>query len=78
MELSPVGAGLQVVGWLAKGIEENEACRRAAERGVDSVALSKFTIDRSMSPALVLGVACADIRATRSAVERLGHALREL
>jgi GntR family transcriptional regulator/MocR family aminotransferase len=78
MELSPVGAGLQIVGWLAKRIEENEACRRAAERGVDSVALSKFTIDRSMPPALVLGVACADIRAIRSGVERLGHALREL
>jgi GntR family transcriptional regulator/MocR family aminotransferase len=78
MELSPVGAGLQIVGWLAKGIEEKEACRRAAERGVDSVALSKLTIDRSMSPALVLGVACADIRAIRSGVERLGHALREL
>lgn len=77
MELFPVGAGLQIVGWLAKGIEENEACRRAAERGVDSVALSKLTIDRSMSPALVLGVACADIRAIRSGVERLGHALRE-
>jgi GntR family transcriptional regulator / MocR family aminotransferase len=76
MELSPVGAGLQIVGWLAKGIEENEACRRAAERGVDSVALSKFTIDRSMSAALVLGVACADIRAIRSGVERLGQALR--
>jgi DNA-binding transcriptional MocR family regulator len=68
----PIGAGLQVVGWLAKGIEENEACRRAAERGVDSVALSKLTIHRSMSPALVLGVACADIRAIRSGVERLG------
>jgi len=77
MELSPVGAGLQIVGWLAKGIEENEACRRAAGRGVDSVALSKFTIERSMSPALVLGVACADIRAIRSGVERLGHTLRE-
>jgi GntR family transcriptional regulator/MocR family aminotransferase len=74
----PIGAGLQVVGWLAKGIEENEACRRAAERGVDSVALSKLTIHRSMSPALVLGVACADIRAIRSGVERLGHALRGL
>ncbi len=78
MELSPVGAGLQVVGWLGKNIEESEAARRAACHGVDTVPLSKLIIDRSMPPALVLGVACADVRAIRRGVERLGQALREV
>jgi GntR family transcriptional regulator / MocR family aminotransferase len=78
MELNPMHAGLQVVGWLAKDLEENETCRRAAEHGIDSVALSKLTIDRTMPPGLVLGVASADVRAIRRGVERLGRALREV
>jgi GntR family transcriptional regulator / MocR family aminotransferase len=78
MKLSPIHAGLQIVGWVAEGIEENEACRRAAERGIDSVALSKLTIHRSMPSALVLGVASADARAIGRGVRRLGYALREL
>jgi GntR family transcriptional regulator / MocR family aminotransferase len=78
MEVSPKHGGLQLVGWLAKDIEEDEACRRAAERGIDSVALSSLTIDREMPPALVLGVTSADVRAIRRGVKRLGHTLREL
>jgi GntR family transcriptional regulator/MocR family aminotransferase len=77
MELSPVHAGLQIVGWLAKDIDEEQAGRRAGDRGIDSVPLSKLTIERTLPPALVLGVTSAGVRAIRSGVERLGHALRE-
>jgi GntR family transcriptional regulator / MocR family aminotransferase len=78
MEVSPAGAGLQVVGWLATNLDEHEVCRRAAERGIDSVPLSKLMIDRSMSAGLVLGMASADVRAIRRAIQRLGEVLREL
>jgi GntR family transcriptional regulator/MocR family aminotransferase len=78
MEVSPAGAGLQVVGWLAENLEDTVASRRAAEHGVDSTPLSWLTVARSMPPALVMGVACADVRAIRRGVERLGQALREL
>jgi GntR family transcriptional regulator/MocR family aminotransferase len=78
MEISPAGAGLQVVGWLAPNLDEHEVSRRAAERGIDSVPLSKLMIDRSMSPGLVLGMASADVRAIRRAIQRLGELLREL
>jgi hypothetical protein len=53
-----------------------EASRRAVARGVDSVALSKLTINRSMPPALVLGVTHADIHTLRVAVEELAGVLR--
>jgi GntR family transcriptional regulator/MocR family aminotransferase len=76
MEVSPSGAGLQVVGWLGRDIDEHAACWRAAERGVDSLPLSALVIDRSMPPGLVLGVASADVRAIRRGIERLGEALR--
>ncbi len=78
MELAPIHAGLQTVGWLAAGIEEGEACRRAAEHGIDSVALSRLTIERTMPPGLVLGVGSADVRAVRRGVRQLARVLREL
>jgi GntR family transcriptional regulator / MocR family aminotransferase len=78
MEVSPMHGGLQVVGWLAQDLKEDEARRRAAERGIDSVALSWLTIDREMPPALVLGVTSADVRAIGRGMKRLGQTLREL
>jgi GntR family transcriptional regulator/MocR family aminotransferase len=78
MKFSPTQAGLQIVGWLAKDIDEVMACRRAADHGIDSVELSKLTIDRSMPPALVLGVTAAGVPAIRRGVRQLGHALEEL
>jgi GntR family transcriptional regulator / MocR family aminotransferase len=79
MELNAVpAAGLQVVGWLAKDIDEDKACQYAADRGIDSLPLSKLAIERAMPPGLVLGVASAGIRTIRRSVERLGQVLREL
>jgi GntR family transcriptional regulator/MocR family aminotransferase len=78
MELSSVPAGLQIVGWLAKGIGETEAAYLAAERGIETVRMSRLTIDRRLPPALVLGAASTDVRAIRRGIEQLGHALREL
>lgn len=78
MQLAPIHAGLQVVGWLAPGIDEEEACSRAAARGVDSLALSRLTTGRPMPPGLVLGVGSADARSIRRGVRALGEVLREL
>jgi GntR family transcriptional regulator / MocR family aminotransferase len=78
MQLTPATSGLQVVGWLAKDIDEREACRRAAAQDINTVPLSMLTIERSMPPGLLLGVASADTRAISRAVARLGNALREL
>jgi GntR family transcriptional regulator/MocR family aminotransferase len=78
MEISPKFTGLQTIGWLAKGIEDIDASRLAASRGIDSVPLSKLTINRSMPPAMVLGVAYADTQAIRSGVNELASVLCEL
>ena len=78
LQLKPGQGGLQVVGWLGENIDEIEACDAAAAQGINSVPLSKLTIDRKMPPALVLGVASADVGAIRQAVARLGNVLRPL
>jgi GntR family transcriptional regulator/MocR family aminotransferase len=78
MQLAPIQAGLQVVAWLNKDIDEAAACRAAAAQGINSLELSKLTIDRSMPPALVLGVASSHVRASDRAVTLLGPILRPL
>ena len=78
MQVTPAQSGLQVVGWLANGINEREACGRAAAQDINSVPLSTLTIERSMPPGLLLGVASADTAAIGRAVTRLGKTLREL
>jgi GntR family transcriptional regulator/MocR family aminotransferase len=71
-------AGLQIVGWLPQGMEDVLACAAAAQDGVSSVPLSALTLERTLPPGLVLGVASAGARAIRQGVERLGGALRQL
>ncbi|MGA7537484.1 MAG: PLP-dependent aminotransferase family protein [Steroidobacteraceae bacterium] len=78
MQFEDSQGGLQLIGWLAPGMSEAQACARAAARGIDSVALSALTIDRRMPPGLVLGICGADPRAIRTAVKRLGRVLRVL
>jgi GntR family transcriptional regulator / MocR family aminotransferase len=78
MDLPAADTGLKAVGWLAKGIEEEEACRRAAAQGINTVPLSRFCIDRALPPGLVLGVVSADVPGIRRAVKKLAAVLREL
>jgi GntR family transcriptional regulator/MocR family aminotransferase len=78
LELSPLRAGLQIVGWLPQGMDDVRACEAAAREGVDSVPLSALSLERTVPPGLVLGVASAGDRAIRRGVERLGSALRQL
>jgi GntR family transcriptional regulator/MocR family aminotransferase len=78
LELSDFKGGLQIVGWLAPGIDELEAWRRAGTHGIDTTALSNLGIERRLPPGLVLGFAGADVPAIRRGAERLGVVLREL
>ena len=78
LQLAPSQASLQTIAWLASDIDEDEACRRAAARGIDAVALSKLTIDRTMPPGLVLGVGSAHPRAIRRGIKELRNVLQEM
>jgi GntR family transcriptional regulator / MocR family aminotransferase len=77
MTLSPSHLGLHAVGWLTEGSNDVEAAKLAAAQEVDSMALSKFAVGRTMPPALVLGTAVGDAQAIRRGVTRLATALRK-
>jgi GntR family transcriptional regulator / MocR family aminotransferase len=78
LDMSPLRGGLQIVGWLPSGVNDVQASQLAGEYGVDSCALSRLSIERTLPGGLVLGVASAGDRAIRRGVERLGEALRQL
>lgn len=78
MRFSEPQAGWQAVGWLAAGMNEAEAWRRAVARDIDSVALASLTTERRLPAALVFGLGSADARAIRTALRRLGRVLRVL
>jgi GntR family transcriptional regulator/MocR family aminotransferase len=78
MELAPMRAGLQTIGWLKGGVDDIQAYEKALTRGVETVALSNLTIDRVMKPALILGFAATEERTIRRGVEELALVLREL
>jgi GntR family transcriptional regulator/MocR family aminotransferase len=78
MQIGPLRSGLQVVGWLAHGIDDVAACRAALAQGIYAAPLSRFLIERSLPPALVLYPAATEVRAIRRGVAQLGAILRGL
>lgn len=78
LHFSDAQVGPQLIGWLAPGTNEAEACRRAAARAIDTVALASLTIGQPKPPALVFGIGAADCRVIRTAIRRLGRVLRVL
>lgn len=78
LRLAPATAGLQTVGWLADGIPEIEACRRAVAQGITVIPLSHLTLERSLPPGFVIGAAATGIPEIRRGLEQLGAVLRGL
>lgn len=75
VEVSEVEAGLQTVGWLARGIGEDAAARAAAARDVDVTPLGEYTLGTPERAGLQLGFAAVDEREIRRGVEELARAL---
>jgi GntR family transcriptional regulator/MocR family aminotransferase len=78
LQFSDSQVGPQVIGWLAPGLSEAELWRRAAARGIDTLALASLAIEGSLPPGLVFGIGSADARAIRTSIKRLGRVLRVL
>jgi GntR family transcriptional regulator/MocR family aminotransferase len=77
LELSPVEAGLQTVGWLERSIDGERVARGAANRGVEVKALSRYSRRRLSRDGLQLGFAAVDEREIRRGVAELAMTLEE-
>jgi GntR family transcriptional regulator/MocR family aminotransferase len=75
LEVAPTDTGLHVMGWLGRGVSDVRAQARAARRGVDALALSRFGGSPRARGGLVLGYAACAPSEIREGVVALASAL---
>lgn len=75
VEISPVEAGLQTVGWLREELDAESAAAAATKRNVDVTPVSRYSQRGTASQGLQLGFAAVDTREIRRGVRELAIAL---
>jgi GntR family transcriptional regulator/MocR family aminotransferase len=75
LEISGIEGGLQTVGWLRGGIEEERAAAAAAKRNVEVTPVNRYSLGKAVPDGLQLGFAAVDAREIRRGVEELAIAL---
>ena len=76
LEISPIEAGLQTVGWLSEGIDGETAAAAAAARDVDVTPLSRYHRGPVEREGLQLGFAAVNTHEIRRGVRDLATALK--
>jgi GntR family transcriptional regulator / MocR family aminotransferase len=74
--VQPAGAGIHLVAQLRTQHDDVAVARRAALAGIDTLALSSFSVKHKLPPALILGYAGLNERAIKNGVARLAQVLR--
>jgi GntR family transcriptional regulator/MocR family aminotransferase len=80
MEISEIEAGLQTMGWLAKGIDAEAVAKAGVARGVDTIPLAGFyrsaqELEKRERDGLQMGFAAVTPREIRRGVEELARAI---
>ncbi len=71
LEISGVEAGLQIAGWLHRGLNAESVATAAATRGVEVTALSRYHQGTAVREGLHLGFASVDSKEIRRGVREL-------
>jgi GntR family transcriptional regulator/MocR family aminotransferase len=77
LETPSVEAGLQTVGWLARGINAEQVAAEAAQHNVEVIPLSRYCSRRFPREGLILGFAAVDAKQLRRGVEQLARVLEK-
>jgi GntR family transcriptional regulator/MocR family aminotransferase len=78
LEISVPEAGMELVGWLPPGKDDNRAVELAAAAGISVAPISRFSLEPLPRGGLVLGFGSVDEQQIRVGVRTLAAALREL
>jgi GntR family transcriptional regulator/MocR family aminotransferase len=76
LEIGPAEAGMHLVGYLPRGVDDQDASRRAAAYQVDAPALTAFALTPQRRGGLLLGYAAVSQAEIYAGVRRLAAALR--
>jgi GntR family transcriptional regulator / MocR family aminotransferase len=77
IEIPPIEAGLQTVGWLKQGIRAEAAARAASERNVELVPISGYAWGKADPSGVVLGFAAVEPKELKRGVDELARILQK-
>ncbi|PWT92442.1 MAG: PLP-dependent aminotransferase family protein [Acidobacteria bacterium] len=75
MEVPAHDAGMHLIGWLTKGMNDRRVSELALQQGIDAPALSNYCIRAKLAPALLLGYTGWSEKQIKQGVQRLAVAL---
>jgi GntR family transcriptional regulator / MocR family aminotransferase len=75
MEVAPAEAGMHLVGWLPKSVNDKTASEKAKRHGVEAAPLSAFAANELTRGGLVLGYTGVNSKQIKDGVRRLAKAL---
>jgi len=76
LDVHPDNAGMHLVGWLSKDMNDETVAQEAVTHGVDVLPLSVFGSNPLPRPGLLLGYAAINEAQIQEGIERLGKALK--
>ena len=78
LSVSPVDAGMHVIGWLPEHVDDQRVASALAEHGVFTYALGDYSLEHTCRPGLLIGFASTAEEHMPQAVARLAGALQRI
>jgi GntR family transcriptional regulator/MocR family aminotransferase len=78
LEVAPAEAGMHLIGWLPRGIDDRDVARRARAANLQIAPLSAYCLDQKLRGGLLLGYTAFNDRLIRQGVKKLARALGEV
>jgi GntR family transcriptional regulator/MocR family aminotransferase len=75
LEVAPAEAGMHLVGWLPKNVDDKTASEQASRYGVEAAPLSAYSANKLARGGLVLGYTGVNSKQIKDGVKRLARAL---
>jgi GntR family transcriptional regulator/MocR family aminotransferase len=78
LEVAPAEAGMHLIGWLPRGMDDREVTRRAAEANLRIARVSAYCIKQNLRGGLLLGYTAFNERLIKQGVKKLARVLNEI
>ena len=77
LEVAPAEAGMHLIGWLPRGIDDRDVSRRATAANLKIAPLSAYCIDQKLRGGMLLGYTAFNEKLIKQGVKKLGRVLNE-
>ncbi|HEY6189573.1 MAG TPA: PLP-dependent aminotransferase family protein [Pyrinomonadaceae bacterium] len=78
LEVTSAKAGMHLIGWLPRGVSDQEVSRRAAEAGLNLAPVSAYCLNQKLRGGLLLGYTAYDEKHIRQGIKKLARVLTDV